>query len=83
MRKTLPIKESATACNERWYFLLQEKKIHICTLDRVRFNDYTKYINFRRSDMFEYMTAQEEADKWNVSLVLRMERVNFEKYINY
>ena len=40
---------------------------HICfnySLDIVRLNGYT----YMRSKMFEYMTAQEAAEKWNVSL---------------
>lgn len=48
--------------------MLEEKKIHIATLDIVRSNGYNIFIMFGRSDMFEYMTAQEAAEKWNVSL---------------
>lgn len=48
--------------------MLQAVKVHNCTLDTVRSNGYNIYIMFRRSDMFEYMTAQEAAEKWNVSL---------------
>ena len=43
-------------------------KIHICTLDTVRSNGYNKENEFWEVTMFEYMTAQEAAEKWNVSL---------------
>lgn len=44
-------------------------KTHIYTLDTVRSDGYNIYIMFRRSVMFDYMTAQEAAEKWNVSLI--------------
>ena len=37
-------------------------------LDIVRSNGYNIHIIFWRTNMFEYMTAQEAAEKWNVSL---------------
>lgn len=37
-------------------------------LDIVRSNGYSIESIFRRSLLFEYMTAQEAADKWNISL---------------
>lgn len=41
---------------------------HICIVDIVRSNGYNRTITLGRLDMFAYMTAQEAAEKWNVSL---------------
>lgn len=48
--------------------LLFRYEIKVCTLDTVRLNDYNRNSMLRRAAMFDYMTAQEAAEKWNVSL---------------
>lgn len=58
------------SCDRLYNLLSQGIKVHICTLDTVRSNGYYIYNRFWRFEMFEYMTAQEVADKWNVSLRL-------------
>jgi hypothetical protein len=49
-------------------FIFRKVIIYNLLVDIVRSDGYNIYIMFRRSDMFEYMTAQEAAEKWNVSL---------------
>ena len=62
------IERCEISCDKIYNLLSQGIKVHICRVDIVRLNGYNIYSRFWRFEMFEYMTAQETADKWNVSL---------------
>ena len=56
-----------TIFHKKIFILLNSTKVHIYTLDAVHSNGYNIFRIIRRQEIFEYMTAQETAEKWNVS----------------
>ena len=62
------MERSEISCNKIYNLYKQGVSVHVRTLDIVRSNGYNRNVHLWRCAMFDYMTAQEAAEKWNVSL---------------